>query len=154
MKKNIFHILCFLLLLIACAPIKKHRSASIVQGIEGFVYTISGNQMPAPNIQPLPTQPLSDTIYIFELTNITNTSKLSESGFYTAVNSKLLAKTVSNKKGYFILSLPTGDYSVFLKVKGFFYANTFDAKNNIAPVKVNNNSITKIDIKQDAYAIY
>ncbi|MEO8417024.1 MAG: hypothetical protein ABI472_25395, partial [Ginsengibacter sp.] len=40
------------------------------QGMEGYLYKVSGNQMPSPDIKPAPPAGIKSTLYVYELTNI------------------------------------------------------------------------------------
>ncbi|MEJ0081858.1 MAG: hypothetical protein WDM78_13125 [Puia sp.] len=60
----------------------------------------------------------------------------------------------SDDKGYFFLSLPPGEYSLFTKKDALFYANNFDADNHIAPVKVVPHKVTQVNVNVDYDAVY
>jgi hypothetical protein len=124
------------------------------QGIEGFVYRISGNQMPSPNKKPSTPKGTKTTIYFYELTNINQVTKPGSSPFYATIKTKFIKKTESDSSGHFSIQLPAGDYSIFTKKDTLFYANWFDEKNNIAPAKVVSGKITKVEIKVDYDAAY
>ncbi|MFC2076412.1 hypothetical protein ACFLT7_04945 [candidate division KSB1 bacterium] len=82
------------------------------------------------------------TVYFFELTNMSDNVEVfpdfaPESGiFYSKINSKLIGCARSDDQGLFQKSLPVGDYSVFVLERGYYYFNTTDGVNNIAPVRV------------------
>lgn len=124
------------------------------EGIEGYVYKVSGNQMPSPDIKRPAPKGIKTTIYIYELTNIKQVKSDNRSSLYSAISSKLVKTIESNSKGYFKASLPAGKYSVFTKEGDLFYANLFDQDNNIAPVEVLRKKRTKIEIKMDHGAVY
>ena len=124
------------------------------QGISGLVYRISGNQMPSPNRLAAKPNGIKTTLFIYEVTNIKEVIRKESSSFYYSINKKLIATVHSDSTGHFYIQLPVGVYSVFTKVNQLFYANTFDEKNNIAPVKVEKGKISVITIKMDAGAVY
>jgi len=124
------------------------------QGISGFVYRISGNQMPSRNRPAAQPPGIQTTLFIYEVTNIKDVTRKETSSFYYSINKKLIVTVHSDSTGHFLVQLPIGLYSVFTKVNRLFYANTFDEKNNIAPVKVEKGKISVIKIKMDAGAIY
>lgn len=126
----------------------------IKQGIDGYVYQVSGNQMPSPNAPPSKPHPLATTVFIYEITNLKDVARVGYSPFYQSIRSKLVATTPSDSTGHFTISLPVGAYSVFTKKDNLFYANIFDTENNIQPVSVEENKITKINIRVDAGATY
>ena len=124
------------------------------QGIEGHVYRISGNQMPSPDIKPAKPAGISTTLYIYELTNLNQTVKQDHSPFYSAILTRLVKQSESGKDGYFKVNLPAGRYSIFVKIDSLYFANLLDGNNNISPVTVLPNTMTKIDIKVDYDASY
>jgi hypothetical protein len=130
------------------------RQQMAFQGIEGHVYFVSGNQMPSPDVKPTKPKGLKTTIYIYELTNLNQVKKQDHSPFYTSILTKLVKRGNSGKDGHFRVSLPAGQYSIFVKKDSLFFANWFDGNNNIAPVKVAPDSTSKIDIKVDYNASY
>jgi hypothetical protein len=124
------------------------------EGIKGKIYRVQGNQMPSPDEPPPAPQPLKTTLYIYELTNISQVKKAREGSFYTTINTKLIKEVQSDKKGAFKIKLPPGQYSLFIKKDSLFYANLFDDKNNIAPVTVEKGKYTTVDVKADYDAVY
>jgi hypothetical protein len=127
-------------------------------GIQGIVYTLSGNQMPSPDHKP-GVQPLAgirSTIYIFELTNISQVIRLGQSPYFMAVNTKLVRTADTDEKGRFDVLLPPGHYSVFTKKGDLFCAGRRDDKNNIAPVDVLPGRMTRVDcrVESDHKVVY
>jgi len=125
-----------------------------IQGIEGHVYRISGNQMPSPDIKPTPPKGTKTILYIFDLTNLSQTTRQGQSSFYLAVKTKLVKKVETDTTGYFKVKLPVGQYSLFTKKDTLFYANWFDGKNNIAPVQVLPQKLSRVEVKIDYDAYY
>ncbi|MFI5154565.1 MAG: hypothetical protein ACHQEM_00175 [Chitinophagales bacterium] len=146
----------FWLIILSISMIKAYAAYTHLsnQGIEGHVYRISGNQMPSPGIKPAKPVGISTTLYIYELTNLNQTVKQDHSPFYSSIQTKLIKHVESGKDGYFKVNLPAGRYSIFVKKDSLFFANLFDGNNNISPVTVIPNSITKIDIRVDYDASY
>jgi hypothetical protein len=124
------------------------------QGIEGYVFRISGNQMPSPDIKPNPPKGIKTTLYIFDLTNLVQVTRQGQSTFYSSVKTKLVKKIETDSTGYFKVELPAGRYSLFTKKGTLFFANWFDGSNNIAPVQVLPQKITKVEFKIDYDAYY
>ena len=155
MTKILLIIFYSALTITACSSAKNHRSSNqIQQGIDGYVYKISGNLMPMPGVTPPKPNPLSTVVYVYEATNIKDVNRNGTSAFYLSVNKKLIGTVQSDSTGHFIIELPTGDYSLFTKVNNLFYANNFDVNNNIALIKVEEGKITSTVIKVDAGAVY
>jgi hypothetical protein len=124
------------------------------QGAEGYVYRVSGNQMPSPNLKPTKPKGVLTTLYIYELTNISQVSRRGQTAFYQEVKSKCIRKLETEADGHFSVLLPTGSYSFFTKKDDLFYANWFDDKNNIAPVLVSPGKLTRVEIRIDYDANY
>jgi hypothetical protein len=129
-------------------------SSHQVQGVEGYVYRISGNQMPSPDRKPAKPKGIATTIYIFELTNINQVARSGQTPFYTAIKTKFIKKLDSDQNGHFSIQLPAGQYSFFTKKKELFYSNIFDSNNNIDPVAVLPGKMTSIEIRIDYDANY
>lgn len=134
----------------------KHTTGtiSIEQGIEGVVREAKGNQMPSPDRAPAPPKGIGTTVYIYELTNVSQTQRVDVSPFYQNITTRFVDSVATDSSGHFAVSLPPGDYSLFTKVKELFYANNFDAQNNIAPVKVEEKKVAKVNILISADAVY
>ncbi len=152
MKKNIFHASLMALILVCLmalrpAPTKK-------QGIEGYLYKVSGNQMPSPDIRPSLPKGVKGDLYIYELTNVNQAVKKTGSSFYSSVSTRLIKKVQTNNKGYFKVILAPGKYSIFIKKDTVLYANRFDSQNNIAPVEVKRRKMTKVEVRMDYNAVY
>ncbi|HWK04564.1 MAG TPA: hypothetical protein VNS58_13080 [Puia sp.] len=126
------------------------------QGIEGIVYPVSGNRMPSPDHKTSPPRGIKSTVYIFELTNITQVTRQGQSSYYPVINTRLVKQADTDDTGYFKIKLPPGFYSIFTRKGDLFYASRRDEKNNIAPVEVMAGKFTRIDckIEGDRKAVY
>ena len=142
------------LFFLACCTSQKSGQANITQGVSGIVAEAIGNQMPSPDEKPTGPVPIKTTIYVYELTNKSQVAAIGPQPFYTAINTKFIDSTVSNNEGHFAIALVPGNYSVFTKVDGKFYANLFDGQNNIQPVRVEANKVTELNITISAKAFY
>jgi hypothetical protein len=131
-------------------------SQPAAQGIEGTVRRVGGNLMPAPHVKPAIPPGVRATIYIFDLTNISQVTRSGQSGYYSAIHTPLVSQADTDEKGYFKVGLPAGHYSIFTKKGDLFYASRMDDKNNIAPVEVPPHIFTKVDcrIESDHKATY
>ena len=123
-------------------------------GIEGYIFRISGNRMPSPDAKLSPPKGIKAVLYIYELTSFSQVTKVGESAFYSSVRTKLVQSVTSDESGYFIVSLPPGEYSLFTKKDALFYANNFDGDNHIAPVKVVPHKVTQVNVNIDYDAVY
>jgi len=123
-------------------------------GIEGYVFRISGNRMPSPDVKLSTPKGTKTFLYIYSLTNVSQVTKQGESAFYSSIGSKFVKRLETDSSGYFRVYLPPGEYSLFTKKDALFYANTFDGNNNIAPVKVVAGKVTQINVNVDYDAVY
>jgi hypothetical protein len=155
MNKIIFYLSGAFLIIISCSSLQVKKSTPLInQGVEGYIYFISGNQMPSPNRKPSSPKGIKTTLYIYQLTNINQLTRQGQSVFYTAVHTKLITKVESDTTGYFKVQLASGSYSLFTKKEALFYASIFDKDNNIAPVQVFAGKITKAEVRIDYDATY
>jgi hypothetical protein len=135
-------------------PALNQLKAAAQEGITGWVYQEAGNRMPMPGRTPQKPKGLSTTIYIYELTNLAQTSRVGFTPFYTAIGTKPVATTHSDSTGAFTIRLAPGNYSLFVKLDGRFYANSFDSNNNVAPVTVKKGKRSRVTILVNPDAVY
>jgi hypothetical protein len=152
---QIFRLFYLLLLVAGCCTTKSQTTLNnMQQGIKGQVLELTGNQMPGPGKQVDPGRPLKTTIYIYEATTLSQVERQNEEPLYSAIRSKFVKSFESDKDGFFVTDLAPGKYSIFTKVDGKFFANTFDGQGIIAPVEVEENKITGVNIIINAKAAY
>jgi hypothetical protein len=152
MIKRIFPSIAILIMIFMIGPFSLSEPSS--QGIEGYVYRISGNQMPSPDIKPIPPKGIKTSLYIFHQVNLSQVSRQAHSSFYSFVGTKLVKKAATDTNGYFRVILPAGKYSLFVKKGELYYANWFDGDNNIAPVQVYPGAFAHVTFKMDYDASY
>ena len=148
--------LVFVSLLTCCAS-TRYTAAGQDQGIEGTVFRTGGNRMPAPDRKPsVPKNGVRATIYIYELTNISQVDRIGQQPYYQAIHTRLIRQVDTDEKGHFKVMLPAGQYSLFTKKGDLFYATRRDEKNNLAPVEVLPGKITKVDgnVESDQKPVY
>ncbi len=138
---------CLAVLLPAFRQVKK-------TGIEGYIFKVAGNRMPSPDVKLSPPKGIPATLYIYELTNLNQLTRVDESAFYSTIKTRLVKTTESDASGYFSVALPAGQYSLFTKKDALFYANYFDGQNNVAPVKVSPGKVTQVNVNVDYEASY
>ncbi|MEO0099758.1 MAG: carboxypeptidase-like regulatory domain-containing protein [candidate division WOR-3 bacterium] len=142
--------LIFLLLLGGCAG--KGVKREIKEGIKGRVEIWEGDFMP-PSQGRIYYEP--KTVLVFKKVNLLNCLKEEgKSTFYTKINSPLIDSVITDQNGYFFLALPPGEYSLFVRERGLFYANLFDGDGFIFPVRVEKGKVTEVNIKIDYKATY
>ena len=130
------------------------QKKKVTQGINGKVLWKAGNLMPGPGVKPSKGSPVVREIYIYELTSDKQTEAAEEGGFYRKINSKLVKKVKSDKKGLFSVLLPPGYYSLFVKEEKGFYANLFDDAMNINPVQIRKGKWDTFEFVIDYAAVY
>lgn len=128
------------------------NEACRAQGIKGYIFKISGNQMPSPDLPPSKPAGFKTELYVFELTNLDQTVK--EGIFFKALLTKQITIIHTNEKGYYKAKLKPGIYSLFVKKGDLFYSNILDGNNNIHPVEVKKGKWTTEDFKVDYSATY
>jgi hypothetical protein len=124
------------------------------RGLQGHVYQVSGNQMPSPEEKPVVPKGIRTTLYIYDLTNISQVSRQGDSPFYTSIQSKLVKTIETDENGYFRIKLKPGMYSLFIKKDDLFYSSQFDEKNNIHPVEVRPGKFTEVVFHANYNAVY
>jgi len=148
-KKLIFTLMVSLPLLMQSAHSQGKKS-----GIEGYIFRISGNRMPSPDAKLSPPKGIKAVLYIYELTSFSQVARVNESAFYSAIHTRLVQTVNSDENGYFEVSLPPGEYSLFTKKDALFYANNFDGENHISPVHVQPHKLTQMNVNVDYDAVY
>lgn len=123
-------------------------------GIRGHVYLVTGNQMPSPDRPPASPKGTSTTLYIFELTNISQVSREGVSAFYRTIATRLVKEVVTDADGSFRVKLKPGRYSLFVKKGDLYYSSVFDTQNNIHPVEVAKGKMTEVDFRVNYDAVY
>ncbi|MEO8403936.1 MAG: hypothetical protein ABI480_05060 [Chitinophagaceae bacterium] len=142
-------VLCLLVLASFTPAAFCHRS-----GISGHVYFVSGNQMPSPDRPAAAPQGLKTTLYVYELTNMSQVGRDGVSAFYKSISTKLVKTVETNDDGSFKVKLKPGKYSLFVKKGDLFFSNIFDGENNIYPVEVEKGKMTEEEFKVNYGAAY
>lgn len=123
-------------------------------GIEGHVYLVRGNQMPSPDMPPASPRGTSTTLYIYELTNISQVAREGVSAFYRSISTHPVKVVTTGDDGAFKVKLKPGHYSLFVKKGELFYSSMFDEKNNIHPVEVKKGKFTEENFTVNYDAVY
>lgn len=156
LKRLIFPLLfsCFSITL-TIAQQSKSKKNPVVQGIQGVIIWKAGDQMPSPDRPAGVTAGIlvQREVYVYALINESNTIKNTE-GFYTKINTRLIKKFTTDKRGRFKVSLPVGKYSLFTKEENGLYANFFDESMNIFPVQVKRGGYTNVSFEITYQAVF
>jgi hypothetical protein len=154
MKHILFFLLPISVTAFACSSAKRAKSSVVKQGITGFITEARGNQMPMKGVPPPMPKGVLTNVLIYEPTNISQVGRIGASPVYTAIHTKLVASVTTDSTGAFTVALPAGSYSVFIQQGKTFYANLFDANNNIALFTVEKGKLTKVNLTVSSKASY
>jgi len=127
---------CILIsILYSCAGQKSNIEVGVLKGTIGV---FEGNCMPGPGVPPCEPRPISTTIYVTKPTQNFDRTMLVDS-------------TISNTEGYYIISLPQGKYSLFLKDENQVVCSEIQCPNECFcnPFKMVNDSTTVINANLD-----
>jgi len=153
--RSVFTIIGLSAMIIGCSTPKNSGGSGIPDsGLTGFIGELKGNQMPGPGRTPSSPAPLQTAIYAYELTSLTQVEQVDAAPLYRAVRSRLVDSTVSDAAGNFKLHLKPGSYSIFARVKGQYFANSFDGNNQINPVTVSEKTFKPFNITVNVDAVY
>jgi hypothetical protein len=138
--------LIIVLLLMACGAYAQK------QGIKGKVIWIEGDQMPGPGKTLGKGKGVSREVYVYKATTMQQAKQ--SAGFFSDLQTELVAKIVSKDDGSFCVNLPVGEYSVFTKEPEGLFANLFDDQARINVVKVDKKKFTEMTFKINYQAAY
>lgn len=129
-------------------PDRNDDQVTIDQGVWGDVWFWQGDFMPG---TPTGTvTPVSREIVIFEPTTLNDVAYDRDgSGLITQILTNEVARTTSDTDGFFQISLPPGDYSVFAVEGDGFYANGTDGEGVILPVTVRTGEVDDVLVNID-----
>ena len=136
----------FVAVIIACTATQQK------QGIKGQVFWIAGNQLPGPDATKSAHYGVQRELYIYELTHLSQVT--AKDGFFFDIQTKLISQITTKADGSFLLRLPPGKYSLFVKEEAGLYANLFDENNAINPVTVKERQYAWMPITVDYEAAY
>ncbi len=126
-------------------PPDNHELVTITQGIWGNVWFWEGNFQPFGwgNITPV-----QRTIYFYQLTRYDSVEPATGT-WYVRVHSLVVDSAISGTNGFYQITMPPGEYSVFVREDTLYYANWFTIRDStwyILPVPVWKDSVTKFQI--------
>lgn len=145
--KVFFGIVC--LSLMACNTVKQPLGGG--QGVDGYVYLKSGNQMPGPGSTASKGKTISCQVLVYApatLQQVTGTSPA-----FSKVNTSFVGTATSDSTGHYKLMLKPGKYSVFIKDGESLFANQSDRNGILNPVEVYPGKVTRKDLTLDK-AVY
>lgn len=130
---------------------KALKNNNYPQGISGKVVELLGDHMPAPNAPNSPTSAggkkggVKRQIAVFPLSQVQENSNYD--GFHPLNTEEMIATTFSDEDGNFKIGLPVGTYTLVVWEVDKWYANSFDGKGNINPIKVEENKFTETTLQ-------
>ncbi len=137
-------------MLMACHAMKP---SIVTQGLSGYVYRESGNQMPSPNRKPRKPKGIKCDLYIYQPATLKQVA--GNSPVFTSVNSKPVTIVHSDSTGYYAVKLPAGKYSVFISTdKQSFFADESDGNGILNPAEVTTNKVTSRNFTLRLGAVY
>jgi hypothetical protein len=150
-------VLSLLVLIVSCkgsensSTLINFNNKEITQGIAGKVLWREGDHMPGPGNTPR-SAGVAKEVLIYELTKTDQTVQNGQ--FFKDLKTDLVQKVTSDANGNFQVSLSPGTYSVFTNEADGYFANIFDAEDNIFPITVDSGRVTRISIVVDYKAVY
>jgi len=142
-----------LLTMVSCSVQQAKSSAPVTQGISGFIYQVTGNQMPMKG-KPIQRhgKGIAREVYIYQATTLQQVQ--GQMPLFTKINTHLAVKVKSDSTGHYQASLPVGLYSVFVKEGDQFFASETDGPGIINPAQVMANKVTNRNVTVNIGAAY
>lgn len=140
------------------ASMNRGCDSSVKQGLAGQVLWLEGDMMPSINDEPevnrkkFKKEPVQRVVHIHELTTMDEAT--ADGPFFQNIRSKKIETVETDEKGQFLISLPTGRYSVFVEEENGLFASIFDGEGHINPVEIKKNEISTIEIEVNYKAAY
>lgn len=132
-------------------PARNGASLTIQEGVWGDVWFWDGDFMP---ICPSGTvRPVVREVVVFEAATEAEVSQAAGSyGFYEEVRKPEVARTTSDRRGFFQIALPPGQYSIFVIEQGQFYAHHGYGSAYVSGVAVGAGAVTTVPLDIDYLA--
>lgn len=137
-------ILTFMAVLALITP---GRSAA-PSGIRGTVVFLEGDFMPGPGPKSGKERPVCRKIFIHQAARFDQVKADGEGGFFSRINTPLVAQTQSGKDGKFKVAVAPGTYTMVVEEEGRFYANGSDGT-YVKPVVVKPGKFTEVRFNID-----
>ncbi|TVR42713.1 MAG: carboxypeptidase regulatory-like domain-containing protein [Bacteroidia bacterium] len=129
---------------------------TISEGLAGTVIFIEGNCMPmiSPEGKPVDAckrYPVRRMVHIHKYTHRSQAEQAG-SGFYTRIHTERVSSVETDATGFFQVSLPPGNYSLFVEEEESLYANLWDGHGGIHPVNIQKGEVlvTRLEISYAA----
>jgi hypothetical protein len=134
-----------MLAMVSCSAQKKQAAGPITQGINGYIYQVTGNQMP---MKGKPVQRhgkgIVREVWIYQATTAQQVQ--GQIPLFNKINTRLAIKVTSDSTGHYQAALPAGLYSVFVKEGEQFFASETDGPGIINPAQVVADKVTNKNV--------
>lgn len=135
--------------------IDNERKVTINQGAWGSVRFWEGDFMPMYDESTGGTiTPVVRDIYIHVATNDDMVDREGYGGFYSSINSELIAIIQSDKDGFFQIELAPAKYSFFIMEDSLFYGSRLDGEGYIEAEEIFKDSTTQLSLDITYKATY
>jgi hypothetical protein len=142
-----------MLTMVSCSAQKKQSAGPVTQGINGYIYQVTGNQMP---LKGKPVQRhgkgIAREVWIYQATTIQQAQ--GQMPLFNRINTRLAIKVKSDSTGHYQADLPAGLYSVFVKEGEQFFASETDGPGIINPARVIEGKVTSRNVTVNIGAAY
>ena len=132
---------------------KAKSTIALSEGIQGYIYKVSGNQMPMKG-KPGKAKGKSivSELWIYKATTLQQAQ--GSMPLFSKINTLLAVKVKSDSTGYYQAALPAGVYSVFVKEGDQLFAAETDGQGILNPAVVTAGKITSRNITLTTGALY
>ncbi|MFD1258891.1 hypothetical protein ACFQ3S_18935 [Mucilaginibacter terrae] len=139
--------------MVSCSVQQRQSHTPVTQGIDGFIYLVTGNQMP---MKGKPVQRhgkgMVREVWIYQATTVQQVQ--GQMPLFTSIHTRLAIKVWSDSTGHYQAALPAGMYSVFVKEGELFFASETDGPGIINPVEVVANKVASRNVTVNIGAAY
>lgn len=140
------------LTIISCAMRRTGQPGNLAQGIDGYIYQVSGNQMPMKGKPRSKGKGVVRQVYIYKAATIADANGTIP--LFNKINTKLIIQVTSDSTGHYKAELPVGKYSVLVKEGEKYFASETDGQGVLNPVDVTKGKIARRDVTVNVGAAY
>jgi hypothetical protein len=141
------------LIVVSCTMQKAQPLTNVKEGIKGYVFKKSGNQMPMKG-KPASAQGkgLMCELLIHKATTVQQVS--GQSPLFSEIRTSLIARVKTDSTGFYTLALPPGRYSIFVKQGTKYYAAETNGNGTLNIAEVFAGKVTTRNITLTTGAVY
>ncbi len=123
-------------------PRRNAAEVTITQGLWGDVWFFEGDFMPT--CPQGHVRAVSREVVVFESTTLEDATPGSTPEFFSEIHKQEIARTTSDRTGFFQVELPPGNYSVFIVENDEYYMCYFGDDMSLTPVTVISGEVTDV----------